>query len=187
MNVWFTADTHFGHRKVAELRNFPDLDEHDSYIIESWNDVVKPNDTVWHLGDVGMNPKHFFPFLHWLNGTIHLVAGNHDQVWPGHRDAHKHQQLWLTKFASVQAFARRNINGRQVLLSHFPYSGDHYPVERYGEYRLHDEGKWLLHGHVHDLWKVNGRQINVGLDRWDLAPVSLEDVHAQIIVSEMML
>lgn len=47
-------------------------------------------------------------------------------------------------------------------------------IERYPEYRLRDTGKPLLHGHVHDAWRVHGRQINVGLDQWDLRPVSLD-------------
>lgn len=59
--------------------------------------------------------------------------------------------------------------------SHYPYAGDSQDgPDRYTERRPADEGGWLLHGHVHHQWRVNGRQINVGVDVWDFAPVSAE-------------
>ena len=169
--VFYTSDTHFGHAMVAGLRGFESADEHDEAIIARWNSAVAPGDIVWHLGDVSLQPHaRFRPLAERLNGTIHLVAGNHDRVFPGHRDAHKHQREWLATFASVQAYARRRIDGREVLLSHFPYEGDH-GEERFTQYRLRDEGVWLLHGHTHGKEKVSGRQIHVGLDAWDLTPL----------------
>jgi calcineurin-like phosphoesterase family protein len=59
------------------------------------------------------------------------------------------------------------------LLCHLPYAA---VDARYPEWRPVDAGKWLLHGHVHEHWQVNGRMINVGVDQWDFAPVSLETV-----------
>lgn len=45
-------------------------------------------------------------------------------------------------------------------------TGDHADREdRYVEWRLPDTGNWLIHGHVHDEWFTNGRQINVGVDQ----------------------
>jgi len=43
--------------------------------------------------------------------------------------------------------------------------------------RILDDGESiLLCGHVHDKWKVKGRQINVGVDVWNYAPVSHEKI-----------
>lgn len=42
---------------------------------------------------------------------------------------------------------------------------------------------WLLHGHVHDQWQVNGRQINVGVDVWDYRPVEVGRL-AELIAAE---
>ena len=38
--------------------------------------------------------------------------------------------------------------------------------------------KWLLHGHVHSLWKVKplDKMINVAVEVWDLEPVSEQDL-----------
>lgn len=53
-------------------------------------------------------------------------------------------------------------------------------MDRYREERPADEGRWLLHGHVHERWRQRGRQINVGVDVWDYAPVSLEAIEGVI-------
>lgn len=182
--LFFTADTHIGHRMVAQLRGFDSVEEHDRHLVGRWNSIVGPDDQVWHLGDVSLKPfTAVADTLAELNGTLHLVAGNHDAVWPGHREAHREQPRWLARFASVQAFARRRIGGQEVLLSHFPYagSGDHTELERFSQYRLHDEGRWLLHGHVHAAWRQRGRQVNVGLDVWEMAPVPMHVLEALIV------
>lgn len=119
---WFTADTHFGHKFVADLRGFADVESHDAEIVARWNRVVRPDDIVWHLGDVTLQSYECIAeVLHQMNGTIHLIPGNHDRCSPVHRDAHKQQVIWMDRFASVQAYARRRFNGRQLLLSHYPY------------------------------------------------------------------
>ena len=46
----------------------------------------------------------------------------------------------------------------------------HIRYLRYIEHRPDDDGGWLLHGHVHEKWRQNGRQINVGVDAWNFAP-----------------
>lgn len=181
MNVWFTADTHFGHRAMARdgkgWRPFDTVAEHDAHLIDRWNSVVKTGDQVWHLGDVGLgSDSYILECVGHLNGHKHLVAGNHDAVWSGHRRAHDRQRRWLEAFDSIQTFARRRIGrGREYLLSHFPYVGDRGP-ERYAQYRLRDEGLWLVHGHVHTEWTVRERMINVGVDAWDFTPVALDHV-----------
>lgn len=181
-NVWFTADTHFGHKAMAATgkgwRPFATVEEHDAFLIEQWNAVVRPDDQVWHLGDVGIG--HRDPILAAvakLHGTKHLIAGNHDEVWPGMRQAHLRQRQWMSVFESVQAFARRRMgNSQYALLSHFPYRGDHTEGDRFDEYRLRDTGMWLLHGHVHGEWAQRDRQINVGVDVRNWRPIELGEV-----------
>lgn len=181
-DVWFTADTHFGHRAMAATgkgwRPFATVEEHDEHLIEQWNKVVRADDQVWHLGDVGMvSEGETLAIIGKLNGLKHLIAGNHDPVWPGHRAAHQHQRRWLSVFDSVQTFARRRIGrGEYFMLSHFPYAGDHTVDERYAQFRLRDEGAWLVHGHVHDSWDVRDRQVNVGVDVRNWRPVNLSEL-----------
>jgi calcineurin-like phosphoesterase family protein len=190
---FFTSDTHFTHAMVGRLRGFDTAPDHDEAIVANWNAAVGRDDTVWHLGDVGLGkPAEILPWVARLNGTIHLITGNHDAPWPAHRDAHRTQRLWLQYFASIQQYARRKIDGTEVLLSHFPYYGDHSDEDRHTQYRLRDEGKWLLHGHTHGAERAQvdalpftpfrgepqwrGKMVHVGLDAWNLRPVAAETI-----------
>lgn len=83
MTIWFTSDTHFGHKNIIKFeegrKHFSSIDEHDAYLINMWNKQVKHNDTVYHLGDLtlrGIQKKR--EVLEQLNGNIILVKGNHD-------------------------------------------------------------------------------------------------------------
>jgi len=53
MKIWFTADTHLGHENVIRYnpRPFSSTAEMDEALIENWNQVVQPDDAVYHLGD----------------------------------------------------------------------------------------------------------------------------------------
>jgi len=182
--VYFTSDTHFLHKMVAELRGFTGPAEHDDLIVKRWNETVRPGDLVWHLGDVGLgNETRILEQAARLNGRKQLITGNHDSCWPGNRGARSRQRRWLEVFESVQAFARIRIDGRPVLLSHFPYlgAGDHTAEERGTQYRLPDEGLWLIHGHTHQPAQVDGhRSLHAGTDAWDLRPASEGEVLQRI-------
>lgn len=180
MSVWFTSDLHFGHRFVSGLRGFDSAVDHDQHLIDRWTRNVSKNDQVWVLGDIAVSsPTSALEIIHSLPGVKHLIAGNHDGCHPMHRDSHKWQPKYLAAFASVQPFARRRIDGAEVLLSHFPYSKDRHEA-RYMQYRLRDEGAWLLHGHTHGPERMEGREIHVGLDAWDMSPVPIHTIAEMI-------
>src|SRR6185312_6859120 len=88
MSEWFTSDHHFGHAKILELlpdsRPFRDVEEMNGALVDAWNSVVRPGDTVWHLGDVSLgNRRETLALIGpQLNGRKRLVPGNHDYVWP---------------------------------------------------------------------------------------------------------
>jgi calcineurin-like phosphoesterase family protein len=85
--VFLVSDTHFGHAGVCKfthpddpevkLRPWDDADEMDEEMIRRWNDRVRPNDKVYHLGDVVINRK-ALKTLSRLNGDKVLIRGNHD-------------------------------------------------------------------------------------------------------------
>lgn len=101
------------------------------------------------------------------------------------RDAHKHLRAYLEVFASVASAARRRVDGREVLLSHFPYTRDR-GTARHDQWRLPYQGLWLLHGHTHGTERVtyHQREIHVGLDAWDLQLVPLETVAALLVAAQ---
>jgi calcineurin-like phosphoesterase family protein len=160
---------------VAEIRGFASPDAHDETIVDNWNAIVDPKDTVWVLGDVCLSQNALWK-VDLLNGIKHLITGNHDAVFPGNRDSYRKQRIWRLCFESIQPFIRRRIGEHEVMLSHFPYSADR-GAERYGQYRLRDEGMLLLHGHTHSAEQFTGpRELHVGLDAWRLAPVRQDNV-----------
>jgi calcineurin-like phosphoesterase family protein len=176
--VWYTSDLHFGHQKLAEMRGFNTFEEHDQEIVARWNAEVDPGDSVWVLGDACMNAREL-PTVGELNGFKHLVTGNHDQCWPGHARAERYQRMWLEFFQTIQNYGTRKVDGTRFLLSHFPYAGDHTEKQRHVQYRLRDEGLPLVHGHIHSAEiynRLRPRQVHVGLDAWQLRPVSQEQV-----------
>jgi calcineurin-like phosphoesterase family protein len=63
-------------------------------------------------------------------------------------------------------------HGESVLLNHLPYRNPAKTELKYFELRPVDDGGWLIHGHVHDRWKVSKKQINVSADVWSFEPVS---------------
>lgn len=80
-NVWITSDTHFGHDKdfIWKARGYCSIQEHDEDLIKKWNEHIKPDDIVYHLGDVIMGEaEHGLECLKKLNGEIHILRGNHD-------------------------------------------------------------------------------------------------------------
>ena len=81
MNVFFTSDTHFCHERVIDFvkRPFKDIEEMNDALVKNWNQRVKPEDSVFHLGDFVWGDKRFDEFMERLNGHIILVTGNHDR------------------------------------------------------------------------------------------------------------
>ena len=79
--IWFTSDTHFSHQKVCDYRPFEHMSEMNDYIIDKWNEVVSPQDTVFHLGDAcfANNEKEINKILFALKGNKVLIKGNHDR------------------------------------------------------------------------------------------------------------
>jgi calcineurin-like phosphoesterase family protein len=176
-NVFYTSDTHFNHDFVAATRGFSTAEEHDEAVIEHFNKALTKRDQLWILGDVFMGSvSKGLPLVARLNGTKHLVLGNHDAAHPRHKRSHTQQRRFLEVFESVHIHEQHVISGQKVLLSHYPFTGDHADREdRDTQWRLPDEGLPLLHGHVHDMWAINGRQFNVGVDH-NPTPVSVDTV-----------
>lgn len=181
MSRFFTSDLHIRHDLVCKIRGFTtpdgeaDHEAHEASIRKAWESRVHPDNIVFILGDIAINPrKGAFEFLDSLPGRKVLIAGNHDEVASFHSKASKAQREWLEHFESIHDFLRIKIAGTEILLSHYPYSGEgeRDQADRYTQYRLRDEGRLLLHGHTHSTNAItSANQIHVGWDAWG-KPVS---------------
>lgn len=119
--VYVIADLHFGHKKAAEIRGFPDPQAHDDAIVKAWNEVVTKRDVVYVLGDVFRLDR-----VPELLGIKKLALGNHDQYQP---------EKYAPLFSKVQGCFEFD----DSILTHIPIHPCQFP-----RYRLN------VHGHLHD-------------------------------------
>ena len=177
MARFFTADLHLGHRNIIDYcgRPFRDADEMNAALIARWNAAVTPDDEVVVLGDFAMGHlDDTLALTAILHGRKVLLAGNHDRCWFGHKKVMEAatQRYIDAGFDEIwQGTVPLDVDGTAVRACHFPYQGDSHDHDRFVEHRPSDDGSWLLHGHVHERWKVRDRMINVGVDVWDYTPV----------------
>lgn len=161
----FWADLHLGHRLVAGLRGYDTPEDHDEAVLTAWAKTVHKHDIIWILGDLAMgHPETALDQVSKMPGRKRFIWGNHDSGHPMHRNAWKYQRPFLEVFESVDSIASIKVGRSRVMLSHFPYRGDHQAEDRYAEFRPVDVGLPLIHGHVHAEWHINDRMFNVGVD-----------------------
>lgn len=189
---YFIADLHLRHDKLAKLRGFNSIEEHDKTVLDALRSV-DTRSPIWILGDIcsgsGGSTREALDKLHRIkfcrSAPMHLITGNHDLAWPGHRDSHKWQRGFMEVFDSVQPFARRKMRGRDVMLSHLPYSGDHSATDRHSAYRLRDLMMPVIHGHTHGTEKLSisslmgNRQVCVSWEAWE-RPVAQHEIEELI-------
>jgi calcineurin-like phosphoesterase family protein len=170
--IFLVSDTHFGHAGVCcflrsdgtKLRPWDNPDEMDEEMIRRWNDTVRPNDKVYHLGDVVINRK-ALKTLWRLNGDKVLIRGNHDIF----RD-----EEYREHFRELRAY--HVMNG--MILSHIPIHTE--SLARFGT---------NIHGHLHanrvmaETWgkyEIDPRYHCVCVEQTDFAPILFEDVIKRI-------
>lgn len=168
MGIFFTSDLHLGHVNIVKYRpGFSDVDDMNRTIIDNWNSLVENDDIVYILGDLCMGTiRETIELVRELKGTKFLVPGNHDRVFLGYQQSVEKSIEMDKLYRSVGLNVMDEIVdfSPEIVLSHFPYEGDHTPEDRYVEYRPKREpGRWLLHGHVHDEWLRRDNQITSGL------------------------
>ena len=174
--VFLVSDTHFGHAGVCrftrndgvtKLRPWDSAEEMDEAMVEAWNAKVRPNDKVYHLGDVVINRK-ALGIMRRLNGDKVLIRGNHDIFKD--TDYREH-------FRELRAY--HVMNG--MILSHIPIH-----TESLGRFGVN------IHGHTHAnrvmLSGFNGKITDivdvryhcVCVEQTDFAPILFEDVVKRI-------
>lgn len=166
--LWFISDTHFSHTNIIKYANrpFSSAAEMDEMMVQRWNEVVKPPDHVYHLGDLCIcRPKHIAHILTRLNGHKRLVRGNHDIF--------KTSEYW-------EFF--EEIHGVRVL-DNFIFT--HIPIHPHsvGRFRAN------VHGHTHEyevqkeemgVQKKDNRYLNICVEHTHYRPISLEEIRQRV-------
>jgi calcineurin-like phosphoesterase family protein len=164
MALLFTSDHHFGHGGARGLfrRPFGSLAEMDHAMIARWNQVVRADDEVWHLGDFAVRQPavRMEGLLEALAGRKHLITGNNDGP----------ATVALAGWASVQAYAELEVDGAFLVLCHYPLRS----------WNRMTRGALDLHGHSHGRLAALPRQVDVGVDAWDYRPVTLDEIRSHL-------
>ena len=161
MTIFFTADTHLGHKNIITSTNrpFKSVTAMDSAIIKRWNERVTPRDLVYHLGDFAFDDHD--PYLELLNGQKHLILGNHD-----YSDRVNKATLWQ----GIRELKELKVGETKIVLCHYAlrtWNGSH-------------RGALQLYGHSHGGLAGDSQSLDVGVDCWDFRPVTLDEIKERL-------
>ena len=168
--IFFTADSHFGHARIIPLcqRPFADVTEMDETMIRRWNEVVSPDDEVWHLGDFAFYRDARAESVFWrLNGRKSLIIGNHDE---------DNAAVLALPWQRVEKYVLVKVEGEPVFLCHYPMLS--WP--KFSKGAIH------LYGHMHGLFAATRSAADMGVDVWDFRPQSMEAIRRRLRASKSM-
>jgi calcineurin-like phosphoesterase family protein len=143
--VFITSDTHFRHDKdfLYIKRGYSSIKEHDIGLIKIWNERVRPQDQVIHLGDFIFKATKELAeeYFKQLNGKIYVLWGNHNsgikqlyksvleeegfpdfyEVYPSGWCPDKSRIGWSDKVIFVGDYMKGWINSTPFVASHFAH------------------------------------------------------------------
>jgi calcineurin-like phosphoesterase family protein len=159
----YCADHHFFHESMLKLfpgsRPFDNISQMHEYMIEAHNARASNSTDVYILGDFAygnkLDPAQIRKVFEKLKGRKHLIIGNHDN-----------KDILNLRWSSQPSFAKKiNDNGRSIFLCH--YAIHSWP----GFYN----GAYHFFGHTHGKLPTHGRMMDVGVDSWNLSPVTASE------------
>ena len=180
--IWFTSDEHYYHHNILmhrgsapqaepQARRFRTTDEMHLCMKKRHNEVVSPEDTVYHLGDFAYGPgakswQSVRDVLSKLNGKHHIILGNHDHVKPF--------DYLEAGFISVSTSLDINI---------FPYGNVTL---------IHDpavagvlKDRYFIHGHTHSLGKqLSDNTYCVCVELHDYYPVPITNIEFRRLLDD---
>lgn len=163
-DIFVISDLHLGHENILKfehkgkrLREFDNIQQMHTCIMDNWVSVVREQDKVYVLGDICFRWEYMSLFEK-LPGHKRLIMGNHDQF---------DMKVYLQHFEKV--FGARQLNG--VWLTHIPIH-----VDSVSEPRV----KLNIHGHLHANKIDHPKYFNASCECVNYTPVSIEKVLSTI-------
>lgn len=159
--IFFTSDQHFFHKNIIKYcaRPFNSIEEMNETLIENYNKLVKPEDTVYHLGDFSFaNYAQAESIFNRLNGQKILIEGNHDSG-----------SVFKLKWAWIKNYYELKTDKANFVLFHYPMASWNAAFHEV----IH------LHGHSHHHLPNHGlRRVDVGVDgpTYNFSPINLDTV-----------
>jgi len=158
--IFIISDTHFGHSNIIryEDRPYNDIEEMNDSLIKNWNQVVKNNDIIFHLGDFAFaNKEGLKELINALNGRKMLIMGNHD------RQINRHPKYWRD-IGFEEVFKYPIIYKEFFILSHEPvYLNENMPYVN-------------IHGHIHSTKYSYRGYFNACVENINYTPIEFEAI-----------
>lgn len=183
-DLWFISDNHFNHANILNFTNydgskvrpiFKDVTDMNERMISNWNSKIKPQDKVYHLGDVAFgNVANFDSIMSRLNGHKRLILGNHDGFDIGvYQKYFRIEPCWRQFKDMPKKFICTHVPIHESTL--FSTKG---PV-------------WNVHGHVHgnnvkfdesDFQGAdNPKYVNISVEKINYTPVHIEELMRMMV------
>ena len=175
-NTWVISDTHFRHEAILTFKDyagkppregFDNADHMDQHMMDMWNETVKLEDTIYHLGDVLFGHDK----LDWMQanfkklpGKKYLVLGNHDNP----------------KFMAMffkQIMLWKDFSDLGLLLSHTPL----HQSTLAESHRFGDNPILNVHGHIHSNPSPEGPYKCVCVEQINYTPVNLDSLREGVM------
>ena len=156
--IFLTSDNHFWHKNILEYedRPFGSVGEMNEAMVSNWNDRVRPQDVIVHLGDFSLgNSAQTKDIMSRLNGTKPIIMGSLDR-----------KAGWFVRNGFFKAYDNSFLLHREYILTHEPLG------EKDLRYKLN------IHGHLHSKRINDEYYFNVCVENWGYKPVSLEYIMA---------
>lgn len=185
---YFTSDYHLGEDRIGIngklnlfYRPFKSIEEQNETILKEFlNSGFKDGDELWHLGDVvyswenGGNANADFVLStlksHFPNSKFNLIVGNYDE---------DRLERLANYFDNIVSEALIAVGDNYVYLNHYPIKCK----EKLDSLVSHG-WNFSITGHIHGLWKVQKKMINVGVDAWHFKPISEEEIKFAMIACD---
>jgi calcineurin-like phosphoesterase family protein len=173
--IWFSSDLHFSHDRefVWKERGFKNVGEMNITLIDNFNSIIHPGDTLYLLGDNWLNcsVEEGIALLRQIRcEDIRFIRGNHDS--PTRWEALKEVGMPIGWAEMIK------YQGYHFYLSHYPTLTSNM-----------DEGTPLkarvlnLYGHTHqntNFYNENPLMYHVGMDSHNCYPISLDSIIEEI-------
>lgn len=134
--VWFSSDLHLNHEAVIKFgRNFDNIDQMNTHIVQEINTRVSENDLLVLLGDSMMLDKDYIQFLNSLIcDNVIMLFGNHCN-----RGKMQSALIGCDKLIYIGDYVELNVEKQIVCCQHYPSFN----------WNFQDDGAISLHGHLH--------------------------------------
>lgn len=157
--VWFTGDTHFNHENIIKFsgRPYDSVGHMNAQLVANWNEEVRPQDTVYHLGDFAFGSADHSKLFRSLHGNKILIRGNHDV---------RNKAVLKLDWGHVADLMTIRLKHKIVLC--------HYAMKTWDSKQ---RGAFMLYGHSHG--SIGGGDeltMDVGVDCNGYRPVSYDAI-----------